>query len=437
MAGKPIVLPKINARRATARLYFQKFRQNALFSGRQGASLSMGHSVIFINSVFPCLSETFVFDQYEVLGRDGLDMHIVSNNRPGKGEVHPKMRAIQSRVHYLCDAGLLEILRAHLGALLHAPMRYLAALARIPGSKETLKTTLGHITGAALVLRRYRDSPSPLLHAHFTYGGAAVAMWAKRMSGIPYVLTLHGSDLTFDNPPDLEARLGEADALVSISQFNVDFLRLKFPALACPIVKVVPMGIPPAPQPPATSPIPGVLRLVTVGRLSSQKAQHILVDACALLDQRGVRFTCRIVGEGPMRSLLESKIAEHNLDSKVQLLGARFHDEVLALYGDADLFVLCSVAEGMPIVLMETMRAGLPLVSTAIGAIPELVQDAGVLVAPNDPRALADAIEEFASGKRDFERMKMRGTEIIAKEFDMETNHRKLHAFLESLPGAG
>lgn len=394
----------------------------------------MMRSMIFINSVFPCLSETFVFDQYEALEREGVKLSIVSNNHPKTDEVHPKMRPIMGQVDYLCDAGYGEVLMAHLDALVHAPFRYLVALTRIPGSEEKLKTTLGHITGAALIAWRYRKSPSPLLHAHFTYGAAAVAMWAKRISGMPYVLTLHGSDLIFDNPPDLEAKLDEADALVSISKFNVDFLRMKFPKVTSPKVAVIPMGIPPAPCPPVTAQTPGILRLLTVGRLSNQKAQHILVDACALLEQRGILFSCRIVGEGPMRPLLESRITEHHLEKKVQLLGARFHDEVLALYGSTDLFVLCSIAEGMPIVLMEAMRAGVPLVSTAIGAIPELVQDAGILIPPNDSLALADAIEQFARSKQDIERMKTRATEIVAKEFDLETNHRRLRDLFESLP---
>ena len=394
----------------------------------------MGRSVIFINSVFPCLSETFVFDQYTFLKEDGLDIRIVSNNHPGRAEVHPRMRSIQSQVDYLCDASLPEILRAHLGALWREPRRYLKGLAQILRSEEALMPTLRQVTGAALILHRYCRGTSPLLHAHFTYGAASVAMWAKRIGGVPYVLTLHGSDVNFDNPSDLLSKLGEADALISISKYNVEFLHNRFPNLAIANVTVLPLGVPPASAPLLVEPMAGVLRLVTVGRLSNHKAQHILIEACALLEERGISFTCRIVGEGPLRPQLESLIVKHQLGAKVQLLGARFHDEVLALYGDADLFVLCSVAEGMPIVLMEAMRAGLPIVSTAIGAIPELVQDAGVLIPPNDAVALADAIEEFASSKQDKAQLKRRGTEIIAQQFDLKANHQKLHAFFESVP---
>jgi len=107
---------------------------------------------------------------------------------------------------------------------------------------------------------------------------------------------------------------------------------------------------------------------------------------------------------------------------------------VLALYGETDLFVLCSITEGQPVVLMEAMRAGIPLIATAVSAIPELVQDGGVLVPPADPAALADAIQSFAENRFDPSPMLSRARSIVAAEYDLETNHRRFKAFLEALP---
>jgi glycosyltransferase involved in cell wall biosynthesis len=177
-----------------------------------------------------------------------------------------------------------------------------------------------------------------------------------------------------------------------------------------------------------------VLRILTVGRLSNHKAQHFLIDACAILEQRGVEFQCDIVGEGDKREFLEAKIKTHGLGTRVHLLGPRFHHEVLELYHEVDLFVLCSITEGQPVVLMEAMRAGVPLVATAISAIPELVQDAGVLVPSADPLALADAIQSFAAGKVDWQRMTVRARSIIAQEYNLETNSLRFKEFLETLP---
>ena len=324
----------------------------------------MDRPIIFLNSVFPCLSETFVYDQFEVLRRAGLRMILVSNRRPAGHEVHPRMRSIQDDVVYLCDATAREILAAHLHVLRRQPRRYLVAVGRLLSAQEKLCTSLAHLTGAALVLKRFDHPPRPRLHAHFTYGAAAVALWVARLSGLKYSLTVHGSDLIYDNPPDLEAKLMEADALVSISKFNVDFLRENFPGLYARRIAVLPMGVPPLPTASAApQPSGGPVRILNVGRLSEHKAQHHLIDACAILVEKGVAFRCDIVGEGPQRSFLEQRIRRYQLGDKVRLLGARYHHEVLALYSEADLFVLCSIAEGMPVVLMEAMRAGVPVIA--------------------------------------------------------------------------
>lgn len=392
----------------------------------------MKPNVVFLNSTFPCLSETFVFDQFEALREEGLSLVLVANHRPAPHEVHPRMRNIQDQVHYLSEASWFEIAAAHGTALLRHPLRYVRTLAAALTAEERLATTLAHLTGAALVIRRFGRLPRLRLHAHFTYGAAAVARWASAMSGLPYGLTLHGSDLHFDFPADLEAKLREADLIVSISHFNLEFLAQRFPRVAPRRLAVVGMGIPPAAAPKRDRGS-GPLRILNVGRLSEHKAQHVLVDACARLAASGLDFTCDIVGEGPARASLEARIREAGLEDRVRLPGARFHDEVLALYQQADVFVLCSVAEGMPIVLMEAMRAGVPVIASAITAIPELVRDAGLLVPPEDADELARAIASVAHDEVDTATMTERGRAIISQDYDLRTNHRRFAQLLASV----
>ncbi|CAG1010278.1 colanic acid/amylovoran biosynthesis glycosyltransferase [Burkholderiales bacterium] len=389
-------------------------------------------SVVFLNSTFPCLSETFVFDQFEVLRESELDLVLVANHRPEPEQVHPRMRAIQDEVHYLNEAGVVEMLAAHTLALFRHPWRYLRSFIGVFLAQERLGTALKQLTGATLVAKRFSALPHVRLHAHFTYGAAAVARWTSALTGLPYGLTLHGSDLNFDFPPDLEAKLRGADLLVSISRYNIEFLAQNFPAVRPARLEVIGMGVPALP-PPVRTPRHGPFRILNVGRLSEHKAQHHLIDACALLAEAGLDFRCDIVGEGPARPALEALIARHHLEGRVRLLGPRFHDEVLALYGDADLFVLCSIAEGMPIVLMEAMRAGVPVIATAITAIPELVRDAGLLVPAGDVPALAHAIRQVARDEVDVAKMIVRGRAIIAADYDLVANHRCFGRLLASL----
>ena len=400
----------------------------------QGLPTRASRRIIFLNSLFPCLSETFVYDQFEVLRRAGLTMAITTNKRPPESQVHPHMRAIQGEVACLMEAKAGEIFFAHALALLRHPLRYLGSLLRLPFAETSLRASIACLTGAALVLRRYDHAPRPRLHAHFTYDAAGVALWAARLSGIKYSLTLHGADLIYDYPPDLAAKLAEADALVSISRFNVAFIRENFPQVDIEKITVIPLGIPPPEQaaPPRHS-RSGPFSILNVGRLSDHKAQHLLIDACAILADRGRDFRCDIVGEGPKREFLEQRIRQHHLEDKVRLLGPKFHHEVLALYSATDLFALCSVTEGMPLVLMEAMRAGVPVLAPTLSAIPELVADCGMLVPPGDPLALANAIERFMAGDIDVVAMTEQARKRVEAEFDLETNALRFKTFLESL----
>ena len=142
-------------------------------------------------------------------------------------------------------------------------------------------------------------------------------------------------------------------------------------------------------------------------------------------------FSCTIIGEGDLRPALSEQIRRQQLDDRVELAGARYHDEVLAAYGQYDLFVLSSITEGQPIVLMEAMRAGIPVIATAISAIPELIQDGGTLVPPANPAALAAAIAEFSREPAPALAKTQRAADIVRQEYDLQRNHLCFKSYLE------
>lgn len=372
-----------------------------------------------------------MFDQFQTLKRSGLHFAVTSNRRPTHDEIHPRMQGAVHDTQYLCEASYREIIAAHWRAFCRWPKRYLQTLSRACRAEERWASTLRHLTGAVLILRRFARHDRLRLHAHFTYGGAAVAWWAHQLSGVPYSLTLHGADLLYDHPPDLFDKLAGADALVSISSINADYLTRRFPDLARP-VSVIPLGVPPLPPTPRR-PRTGPWRLLHVGRLSEHKAQHILIEACRLLVEQGFDVNCRIVGEGPERERLTHQIATAGLCDRITLLGARFHEDVLAMYGEADVFVLSSVTEGIPVVLMEAMRAGLAVVATRVGAVAELVQDGGLLVPPEDPAALAAGVAALIRGEVDAEALCARAQQIIRTQFDLDTNTARFQSLLTAL----
>lgn len=391
--------------------------------------------IILLNSVFPILSETFIFDQFESLRQMGVPFSIVSTKRPAIDQVHPRMRAVMDEVFYLQEARLPEILGALLMLLVRHPLRSIQCLARLFFMEERVIASLAHLVGAALVLRRYGDTGDNWHHSHFTYSSSAVALWAKRLAGLPYSMTLHGADLTFDVVPDLEAKLNEADVLISISEYNIRYIEEHFPRVDTGKVLIIPLGVPEPDAEPAFAAIHAdrPLRLFTVGRLSEHKAQHILLDACALLRERGVQFHCSIVGEGPERGRLEEQIDRLELHGQVSLLGQRYHHEVLELLGEADLFVMTSIVEGMPVAIMEAMVAGVPVIAPEITGIPELLGygEGGILIPPSEPAALADAVARVAAGETDTRTLARNAFRLIVERFNLHANSRRFADFLK------
>ncbi|MDP4985709.1 MAG: glycosyltransferase [Pseudoalteromonas tunicata] len=405
---------------------------------RQGSFLNaigtLKKKLLFLNSIFPILSETFIFDQYQRLKSEGLEFEIISSHKPSDNEVHPHMKAMQNEVSYLCEARWGELLLSHWLFLISSPVVYFKALLRAFLLEEKLKTSIAHLTGALLLKRRYPELT--WVHSHFTYGATAIAFWLKYITNTPYSITLHGADLTFDKVPDLALKMQNADKIVSISQFNLDYLNKYFPAVDLNCCQVIPLGVPAKLSvSPQTNQVQQPLEILSVGRLSIHKAQHLLIEACSLLQKNNIKFNCTIIGEGPERQALTQLIEQYSLAEHVQLVGAKFHHEVLASYANADVFVLSSITEGMPLVLMEAMQNGVLVIAPDIAGIPELLDagKAGILVPVNDVQALSDAIEKAALDPSSTLTMQQHAIFHIQQHFDLDKNTRMFAAIFRSL----
>jgi glycosyltransferase involved in cell wall biosynthesis len=188
------------------------------------------------------------------------------------------------------------------------------------------------------------------------------------------------------------------------------------------------------------------LRIVAVGTLHEVKGQTHLVDACRRLAERGVDFSCRIIGDGPDRAALAALIEEAGLHDRVVLTGRMTSDAVARELAEADVLVAPSVPtsggkrEGIPVVLMEAMAAGLPVVASRLSGIPELVTDGtdGLLVPPGDDGAIADALERLAADPALRRRLGTAGQATIDRAFDVDRNAAELIRLIEtSLAASG
>lgn len=255
---------------------------------------------------------------------------------------------------------------------------------------------------AAWIGQKLRAARVHHVHTHFAGLAARTAWWIRQTYGPSYSFTGHANDLFCpDDSSDLQLPrlIADAAAIIAVSDYSADWLRLRHPASAARIHRVY-NGLDLAPfLPPSPSPASPPL-LLSIGRLIEKKGFADLIDACALLRDQAIPFQCRIVGDGPLFPDLAARIAAANLHSHVALTGPLPQPDIIHLLAQAAAFVLPCVTEAsggrdvLPTVLMEAMAAALPCVSTPIAGVPEMVLpgQTGLLVPPRDPAATAAAL---------------------------------------------
>ncbi|MGD0568001.1 MAG: glycosyltransferase family 4 protein [Candidatus Sulfotelmatobacter sp.] len=246
--------------------------------------------------------------------------------------------------------------------------------------KALLHTWLGACYAALL-----RERAVDHIHAHHGYFGSWIAMVAARLLGASFSLTLHGSDLLIDGVY-LDTKLKHCQFCVTISEYNRRYILQHFPGIDRGKIMVSRLGVesPGRVESRPASDRARTLRLLAVGRLHAVKDHAFLIRACARLRDHGVDFECRIAGEGPERERIERSIQKSRLQDRIKLLGQVAREQMDSLYRCADVVVLTSRSEGIPLVLMEAMARGRIVLAPAITGIPELVVagKTGFLYAP-------------------------------------------------------
>lgn len=297
-------------------------------------------------------------------------------------------------------------------------------LTRSHSGRRARAKALLHFSEGVYAAGVLRDARARHIHAHFVDRAAIVALVASRLLDGSYSVTAHANDI-FVEPLLLSEKLCHAKFVVTVSQYNKMHLLAQVPELNPDRLHIIP------PQPNLARFVPtrragdGACHILSVGRLVEQKGHADLIRACARLRDEQVAFDCHIVGDGPLRAALENLIRENGLDDCITLLGAQTAEQVLREYQRADVFVLaCTIGadgsrDGMPCALQEAMAMELPVISTSVVGIRELVQPgAGVLVPPNDPCALADAFKRVLAIDADARRVMGRiARQVVLEQF--------------------
>jgi len=382
---------------------------------------------------FPSFGQTFCYREVAELDRQDIVPPIFAIRNPKDEPPQDWNTRIVERVHYFpAEKELLEEVRR-------------AAKARKIGTD--IVAALDEWGRRTDFLRLYQAIHVGLLsrqmgidhvHAHFAGMAARTAFWINKFFSITFSFTAHANDIF--SPRDFEIGLNKlvdtARAIVTETDYAARFLRERFPHRADRVQRIY-NGLDLADFGRADfSSVPPLI--VAVGRLIPKKGFGDLIRACALLVKRGKSFRCEIIGEGPLENELRQQIDELNLQNNVVLTGAKPQTQLRQRLSAAHVFVLPSVIDpdggmdNLPTVIMEAMASGLPVVSTNIGGIPEMVieKETGFLLRPGDTPAMAETIERVISDLSLAAKLGLSGYERARMIFSIENNVRELCSLL-------
>ncbi|NDV98284.1 glycosyltransferase [Salipiger sp. PrR002] len=388
----------------------------------------------YLTGEYPRASDTFIQREVAALRAMGHEVLTCSIRTTGAEHlVGPEQRAEHAQTFKVLDAcrAPLRLLRAH-ARWLRSPSRYLRALAlawrTAPKGLKGRAYNLIYFAEAGVLADHLAAAGVQHLHNHIAKASCTVAMLASELSGIPYSFTIHGPDIFFEpHHWRIDEKTRRARFVACISAYCRAQLMCFADAADWPKLRIVHCGIDPERYAPAAQ---SGQSLLFVGRLAGVKGVPVLLRALADLAPRYPDLRLRLIGDGPERTALERKAAELGLAECVEFLGYRSQAEVAEALSAADIFVLPSFAEGVPVVLMEAMAAQLPVVTTRIAGVPELVEHgaSGLLVPPGEAGALAAALDSLLSDPDGRRRMGAAGRAKVIAEFDIKTEAAKLSA---------
>jgi len=392
---------------------------------------------------YPRYSETFIVREILAHEQAGLDIEIFSLRPSNDGHFQDLIARVRGRVNYLyfpADGLLPETLSAASLTASHFWKSAGEAASVLPdlwsNLGEILDEEARYVYQALALACAVRRSNINHLHAPFASEAATVTRLAARLAGVPYSFTARAKDIFHESvqSEDLERKLKDASEVVTISDFHLAYLRETYGHLADHVIRVY-NGLDleefPYLEPRHRPPV-----ILAVGRLVEKKGFADLIDACALLAERGRPFRCRIIGAGTLKTELQARIEGLGLADAIELVGPRPQNEVIQEMRNAAVLAMpCIVGadgdrDGLPNVIQEALALGTPVISTDVTGIPEVVRDGetGLQVPQNDSIALAHALERLLGDPDLRVRLAREARKLIEAEFDIRRNTARRRA---------
>ncbi|HDO25103.1 MAG TPA: colanic acid biosynthesis glycosyltransferase WcaL [Nitrospirae bacterium] len=382
------------------------------------------NKIAYILGDYPGKVQSFVLNEMTELKHMGFSIYACPINYiPANGKDRPEFDAI-----YAEPSNLPGIVLSHLFFILSRPVQYLRCLLKYRfygGKRVFVKSPYFARVITKLGIRR--------VHSHFGWSATDSARIISCLTGIPFSFTVHAADIYW-LPDNLEAKLAEAEFVLTCVENNKKYITRNYGRLLGEKVQVVYHGV----DIDAFSPRPDTAEkdfdVLCVGNFVKKKGHRYLVEACAILKQMGVELECLLLGEGPEKDNIVKMVKELGLENYVKFSGRRPRDELPAVYAESRIFVLPSIItesgdrDGIPNVLAEAMAIGLPVISSNVPNISELIEhdNDGILVKQKDAAALAGAIEELLSNRTKSAELGRNARKKVEKAFDSKKHIQKI-----------
>ncbi|EEX49806.1 glycosyl transferase, family 1 protein [Pasteurella multocida] len=373
---------------------------------------------------YPRFSETFVVNEILAHERAGTKIDIFALGPVMETHFQDGISQVRAPVSRLTDK---QRNTETFWALLNEGF---SKLSNFAAKLEKAKGTVHEVAQSVLLALEIKKRGIQHLHAHFGTQATTVARQAAIFADITYTFTAHAKDIYFqyEESTELGQKMRDASATVTVSDYNLAYLREQYGDDAKSAVRIYNgMDLRKFPYQPFTQ---NNRHILSVGRLVAKKGFSVLLDALAILKQREVSMHCTLVGDGGLRGQLLEQIERLNIQDVVDMVGPMPQPEIIKFMKSANMMIAPSVIsedgdrDGLPTVLLESMALGTPVISTQVAGIPELVQDGvtGLCVPPNDPEALADAIERLLDDPELCKTLSLNSRALIESEYDEDKN---------------
>jgi colanic acid/amylovoran biosynthesis glycosyltransferase len=399
--------------------------------------ISSNNHIAYLASEYPAISHTFIFREVQELRKSGLEIKTASIRRPAMLiKMTDEEKKDAENTLYIKNTSKINIISAHMRLIIKSPCRYFSMLNNTcqfsrKGNFGLLKT-IGYFIEAGLLVNWALNNSVEHIHVHFANPAATVAMIAACYGTLSFSLSIHGPDIFYNIDNNLIAdKIKRASKIRCISHFCKSQLIRIVPYSFWNKFYIIRCGVDISKFTPVKRPDNKVPKLLCVGRLVPAKGQHILLEACAQLKKRGTKVDLTFIGDGPDRESLESLAKKLDINEYITFTGAMGQDLVKITYDTADIFVLPSFAEGVPVVLMEAMAKEIPCITTHIAGIPELIKDNedGMLIAPSDIFTLADKIELLLKDMQLRKKIGINARKKVIYMYDLEKNCKQMADF--------